>query len=87
MKRNFAVRPRSQAVTRQVELALNRFIAIKFAIDDDPGPSIFADDGLIPSRQVDDAKSRMAEGNPAVLRHPVALPVWSAVIEALSGLL
>ena len=48
-------------------------------------PFVFAGDRLIAGGQVDDAEPRMPEGNAAVGRDPMALPVGAAMIEALGG--
>ena len=85
VERDFAVRARAQAVSRLFELSLNRFIAIEFAVDHDPSAAVFAGDGLVARRQVDDAETRVSERDSVVLRPPVALSIRAAMIETLRG--
>jgi len=67
------------------ELALDRFIAMELSVNDYSAASIFARDGLIAGGKVNDADPSMSRGNAAVLRHPVTLPVGTAMIETPSG--
>src|SRR5215472_16741316 len=85
MKSDLAVGPGAQAVTRAFELALNRFIAIEFAVDDDAGLFVLAGDRLISGGQINDAETRVTEGDAAVERQPVALPIGAAMIEPLGS--
>ena len=85
MQSDLAVGSGAQAVTRLFEFALDRFIAVEFAVDDDPGLFVLAGDRLISGCEIDDAEPRVAEGNAAVGRNPVALPIGAAMIEALGG--
>ena len=57
MKSDLAVGAGAQAVTRVFELALNRFIAIEFAVDDDAGLFVLAGDRLISGGQINDAEA------------------------------
>ena len=66
MQGDLAVRPRAQAVTRLLEFALDCFVAVEFAVDDDAGLSVLACDRLIPGREIDDAEPRVAESDAAV---------------------
>ena len=85
VERDFAVGARAQVVSRLFEFSLDRFKAIEFAIHHDPGAPVFARNGLVARRQVDDAETRVSERDPAVLRPPVALPIGAAMIETLGG--
>ena len=82
---DFAVGSGAQAVARLLQFPLDRFIAVEFAVDDDVGLAVLAGDGLIAGGEVDDAETRVAEGDAAVGRYPVALAVGAAMVEALGG--
>ena len=72
MQGDLAVRSRAQAVARLFEFALDCFVAVEFAIDDDPGLFVLACDRLISRREIDDAEPGMAKSNAAVGRDPMA---------------
>ena len=65
MQGDLAVRARAQAMTGLLEFALDRFVAIEFAIDDDAGLSVLAGDRLISGREIDDAEPRVAKSDAA----------------------
>jgi hypothetical protein len=67
------------------ELPPDSFIAIEFAVDDDPRPLVFARDGLVTGRKVDNTESSVPKRNPAVWRDPMSLTVWTAMVQALSS--
>jgi hypothetical protein len=60
MQCDLAVGLRAEAVPPRFEFALGRFIAVEFAIHDDPRPLVLARDRLITRGKVDDAEPRMA---------------------------
>ena len=74
MQSDLAVRSRAQAVTRLLEFALDRFVTVEFAVDDDPRLFVLAGDRLISGCEIDDAQPSVAKGNPAVRRYPMPLP-------------
>src|SRR4029078_5282801 len=81
MESDFAVGAGPQSVARLLALALDGLKAVEFAIDDDAGFPIVADDGLVPGCQIDDAETGVAEGNASVGGNPVALPVGTAMFQ------
>ena len=72
-------------MTRLFEFPLDRFIAIEFAVDHDPNLFVFACDRLISCCEIDDAEPCVPKTNAAVWRNPVALPIRTAMIEALGS--
>jgi hypothetical protein len=68
-----------------LKFALDGFIAIKLAIDYDPGLSVFTGNRLVSGGQIDDAETRVPKTYSAILRHPMLLTIRSAMIEALSS--
>ena len=64
------------------ELALDSFIVIELAVDDDVGAIVFAGDWLVTRGKVDDAEARMAESGPLIGTDPLALAVRAAMVEA-----
>src|SRR6185312_584697 len=87
MESDFAVGSSAQAMTGLFQLLLDRFVAVEFAVDDDPRLLVFAGDWLIAGCKVNDAEPRVTERDPAIRRNPVALTVGAAMIQALRGLL
>jgi hypothetical protein len=83
MQGDLAVGPGAQVMPARFELALDRFIAVELAVHHDPRPAVFTGDRLVAGGQVDDAQPGVAEPDHAIRRHPVALPVWAAMMEAL----
>ena len=83
MQGDLAVGPGAQLMSARFELALDRFIAVELAVHHDPRPAVFAGDRLVAGGQIDDAEPGVAEPGHAVRRHPVALPVRAAMMEAL----
>jgi hypothetical protein len=81
VQRDLTIRASTQTVARAFEFTLNRFVTVEFSIDHDSREFVLACDGLIASRQVDNAESRVAQGNPTVARNPVALSVGSPMIK------
>jgi hypothetical protein len=63
MQCDFAVRPGAQAMARLLEFLLDCFVAIEFAVDDNPALFVFACDWLITGRKIDDAETSMPEGD------------------------
>jgi len=57
----------------------------EFAVDDDPDLFVLACDRLISCCEIDDAEPRVPKTNAAVWRYPMALPIRTAMIEALGG--
>src|SRR5262249_30869148 len=82
MQRDLAVGARAKAVAALLQFALDAFIIVELAIDDDPGALVFVGDGLIAGHQIDDAEPRMAEADAPMWRDPGALPVGTAMMEA-----
>src|SRR5437660_10419609 len=74
-------------MTRLFELPLDRFIAVEFAVNDDPGAPVLARDRLISSCKVDDAEPRVPKGNSPVGCNPMALPIRAPVIKTLGSAL
>src|SRR4029450_2664101 len=85
MQRDLAVRSRSQAVPASLEFVLDCLEIVELAVDDDPRPLVFAGDGLIAGREIDDAQPRMAKGHSPVGGYPVALSVGSPMVKPPSG--
>src|SRR4029453_3313237 len=63
MQGDLAVRSRSQAVSATLEFLLDSLEIVELAVDDDPRALVFAGDGLIAGREVDDAQPRMAKSD------------------------
>ena len=82
---DLAVRARVQAMTRLLEFALDRLVAVEFAIDDDARLAVLAGDGLISTAEIDDAQPGVAKRDAAVRRHPMAPSVRAAVMQATRG--
>ena len=59
VKGDFAVGPGPKSMAPLFEFVLDRFIAIEFTVDHNPERLVLVRDWLIPSRQVDDAKTGM----------------------------
>ena len=85
MQGDLAVRSRSQEVSAPLELVLDCLEIVELAVDDDPSALVFASDGLIAGREIDDAQPRMAKGHSPVGGYPVALSVGSPMVKAPSG--
>ena len=63
---NLTVRASSKLMSALFELPPLSLKIIELAIHDDPNSSVLIGDRLIPAREVDDAKPRMAETNAVV---------------------
>src|SRR5262245_1694329 len=70
---------------RLFELALNVFVPVELAIGDELAAAIFARDGLTTAGEVDDAEARMPEPHASIGRHPMPLPIRTAMKQAPSG--
>ena len=66
MQSDLAVRSGAETVPRFFQFALDRFVVVEFAVDDDAGASVLARDRLIAGGQVDDAEPGVPESNPPV---------------------
>ena len=66
-----------------MEFPSNGLVTVEFAIDDDSGSFVFADDRLIARFKINDAEPGMTKSNPTVRADPMALPVGTTVMEAL----
>src|SRR5215468_3831657 len=83
MQSDLAVRLRPQPVSPAFQLALDRFITVELAVDDNACALVFAGDGLVARGQVDDAEAGVTESDFPVRGNPLPLAVGSAVVETL----
>src|SRR5690349_18755882 len=74
-------------MSRLLEFALDLFVSVELAVDDDVDRAVFIGDRLIARSQIDDAEPRMAERHAAVVRTPVTLPIGPAMMQAPGGAL
>ena len=70
-----------------LQFPLDRLVTVKLAVGYDARKLVFARDGLIPRRKVDDAESRVSERYAPVGGDPVALSIRATVTEAQRGAL
>src|SRR5215469_1454697 len=80
MQCDFAIRPRAQMVSRAFELALNGFVIVELAVDDNVLAPILTGNGLVSGREVDDAESCVTQSYQPIRRNPLALSVRPAMI-------
>src|SRR5207249_5941448 len=71
MQGNFTVRAGAQAMTGLLQLFLNWFVAVEFAVYDDPERFIFISDGLISRGQVDNAQAGVSKAHAPIGGDPV----------------
>src|SRR4051794_2842159 len=69
------------------EFLLDGFVTVELAVDGNTSALTLAGNRLIAGGEIDDAEARVPQGNAAVWRDPVPLPIRSAMMEALRGTL
>ena len=82
---DFTIGASAQVMPGLFQFALDGFVAVELAIDDDVNAAIFAGDGLVAGGEVDDAEAGVAQGDFSVGGDPVAPAVGATVVEALRG--
>jgi hypothetical protein len=66
VKGNLAVGAGTKTVASGLQIALDAFVVVELAVNDDVGTVVFGGDGLVAGDEIDDAEARVPESDAAI---------------------